>query len=214
MSTRADDVKQIAATTVESEERLAACVDALAASARRDRQNAASVVAAVARIDAQKLVPYGTQIVEALEVPEAQTRWEVLDALTELCAFDSRVCDKAVDGAEGALFDEDSGPLRLAAMKFLCRLGSTTPARSDKAWGLIDEGIQCYHGDLEFPDMLTAVNDFAGGKISPHVKSKLYARLRFDAENGKGGMKKRAQQIIESMGDVEIIEEIAAPSAE
>ncbi len=199
MSTRADDVKQIAATTVESEERLAACVDALAASARRDRQNAASVVAAVARIDAQKLVPYGTQIVEALEVPEAQTRWEVLDALTELCAFDSRVCDKAVDGAEGALFDEDSGPLRLAAMKFLCRLGSTTPARSDKAWGLIDEGIQCYHGDLEFNEMLNALVDFSNGKLSPTVKEELAERMRFDSTNGKGILKKRALVIIENL---------------
>ncbi len=199
MSTRADDVKQIAATTVESEERLAACVDALAASARRDRQNAASVVAAVARIDAQKLVPYGAQIVEALEVPEAQTRWEVLDALTELCAFDSRVCDKAVDGAEGALFDEDSGPLRLAAMKFLCRLGSTTPARSDKAWGLIDEGIQCYHGDLEFNEMLNALVDFSNGKLSPTVKEELAERMRFDSTNGKGILKKRALAIIENL---------------
>ena len=199
MSTRADDVKQIAATTVESEERLAACVDALAASARRDRQNAASVVAAVARIDAQKLVPYGTQIVEALEVPKAQTRWEVLDALTELCAFDSRVCDKAVDGAEGALFDEDSGPLRLAAMKFLCRLGSTTPARSDKAWGLIDEGIQCYHGDLEFNEMLNALVDFSNGKLSPTVKEELAERMRFDSTNGKGILKKRALVIIENL---------------
>ncbi len=199
MSTRADDVKQIAATTVESEERLAACVDALAASARRDRQNAASVVAAVARIDAQKLVPYGAQIVEALEVPEAQTRWEVLDALTELCAFDSRVCDKAVDGAEGALFDEDSGPLRLAAMKFLCRLGSTTPARSDKTWGLIDEGIQCYHGDLEFNEMLNALVDFSNGKLSPTVKEELAERMRFDSTNGKGILKKRALAIIENL---------------
>ena len=102
-------------------------------------------------------------------------------------------------GAENALFDEDSGPLRLAAMRFLCKLGATTEARSEKVWGLIDEGIQCYHGDLEFQDMLVAVIDFSAGKLAPSVAEELAARMKFDAENGKGTLKKRATQIEENL---------------
>ena len=113
--------------------------------------------------------------------------------------FDSRPCDKAIPGAEAALFDEDSGPLRLAAMRFLCKLGATTEKRSGKVWPLIDEGIQCYHGDLEFQDMLLAVIDFSQGKLDGSVKSALADRMRFDAENGKGMLKRRANQIIENV---------------
>lgn len=199
MSARADDVKQAAAEAVKDDAKLKEYVDALSASARRDRQNSASVVAEVARVDAQKLASFSSQIVDALDVPEAQTRWEVLDALTELCAHDSRACDKAIDGAEAALFDEDSGPLRLAAMRFLCRLGSTTATRSEKVWGLVDEGIQCYHGDLEFNEMLNALVDFSNGKLSPQVKEEFAERMRFDSTNGKGVLKKRALLIIENL---------------
>lgn len=170
----------------------------LSGASRRTRQNAASMLAAFAKTDADKLVPYGAELVDALNRPEAQTRWECLDALTALVAYDSRLCDKAIPEAETALFDEDSGPLRLAAMRFLCCLGATTENRSEKIWPLIDEAIQCYHGDLEFHDMLDAVIDFSAGKLSPSVREELVARMSFDARNGKGGLKRRAQQIVDN----------------
>ena len=66
-------------------------------------------------------------------------------------------------------------------------------------WPLIDECIQCYHGDLEFQDMLIAVVDFSAGKLSSQVKEELAARMKFDAENGKGMLKKRASQIEENL---------------
>ena len=144
------------------------------------------------------LVPHAAALVDALERPEAQTRWECLDALAQLVPLDGRACEKAVPGAESALFDEDSGPLRLAAMRFLCRLGATTEKRSEKVWSLIDEGIQCCHGDLEFQDMLIAVIDFSQGKLAPEVKTALADRMRFDATNGRGMLKKRAIQIVEN----------------
>ena len=103
---------------------------------------------------------------------------------------DSRTCDKAVPGAETALFDEESGPVRLAAMRFLCKLGATTENRSERVWPLIDEAIQCYHGDLEFQDMLVSVIDFSAGKLAPSVKKELGARMAFDASNGKGPLKR------------------------
>ena len=83
-------------------------------------------------------------------------------------------------------------------MRFLCRLGATTEKRSEKVWSLIDEGIQCYHGDLEFQDMLIAVIDFSQGKLAPEVKAALADRMRFDATNGRGMLKKRAIQIVEN----------------
>ncbi len=199
MSTRADDVKEAAARAIKSKKELESQVKGLASTSRRERQNAASIIAAVSKEKPEKVAPYVNEIIAALDNPEAQTRWEVLDTLTQIVPIDSRSCDKALLGAENALFDEDSGPLRLAAMSFLCKLGATTERRSEKTWPLIDEGIQCYHGDLEFQDMLLAVIDFSAGKLDAKVKDELAARMKFDAENGKGTLKKRATQIEENL---------------
>ena len=173
-------------------------IEALSGGSRRGRQQAAKVIAAVAAANSEILVPHAAALVDALERPEAQTRWECLDTLAQLVPLDGRTCEKAVPGAETALFDEDSGPLRLAAMRFLCRLGATTEKRSEKVWPLIDEGIQCWHGDLEFQDMLIAIIDFSQGKLAPEVKAALADRMRFDATNGRGMLKKRTIQIVEN----------------
>lgn len=201
MSTRSDDVKEAAASAVKNKKSLEKHVANLAGSSRRDRQSSAAIIAVVSKEAPEKLVPYMTDIIDALNRPEAQTRWEVLDALTELVPLDARTCDKALLGAETALFDEDSGPLRLAAMRFLCTFGATTENRSEKVWPLIDEGIQCYHGDLEFLDMLVGVIDFSAGKLAPQVKEELAARMKFDADNGKGQLKKRATQIEDNLAN-------------
>ena len=199
MSERSQEAQEAAAKALEDEEALKELVDALSGSSRRARQNAASALAVLSKEHADRLVPYGSAIVDALNRPEAQTRWECLDILTELVSYDSRTCDKAIAGAEASLFDEESGPVRLAAMRFLCRLGSTTENRSEKTWPLIDEAIQCYHGDPEFQEMLVAVIDFSAGKLSPRVKQELADRMAFDASNGKGALKRRAQQIIDNV---------------
>ena len=142
MSTRSDDVKEAAAAAIKNKKTLEKHVASLAGSSRRDRQNSAAVIAAVAKDSPDKVAPFTADIIDALNRPEAQTRWEVLDALTELVSLDSRSCDKALLGAETALFDEDSGPLRLSAVRFLCALGATTENRSEKVWPLLDEAIQ------------------------------------------------------------------------
>ena len=177
----------------------AALAEDLEGASRRARQSAASVFARQAKEDPESVLPYGASFVDALHRPEAQTRWECLDALTQLVPLDSRLCDKAIVGAESALFDEDSGTVRLAAMRFLCALGATTQKRSEKVWPYIDEAIQCYHGDLEFQDMLNAVMNFSAGKISAHVKEQLLACMAFDAENGKGALGRKAQAIIANL---------------
>ena len=198
---RTQDVKSVADEALhDGRSKLAELIEALSGGSRRTRQNAAQVLwPRWRRSVADALVPYGTELVDALNRPEAQTRWECLDVLTGLVEFDSRACDKAVPGAETALFDEESGPVRLAAMRFLCRLGATTENRSERVWPLIDEGIQCDHGDMEFQDMLVAVVDFSAGSLSSRVKGELAARMKFDAANGRGALKRRAAEILENV---------------
>ncbi len=197
MSEKQDSIKELATTIVKNPELLDETVGNLEGSSRRNRQNAAAVLSQVSKIAPELLVSHIAVIEDALDRPEAQTRWESLDALTNLVTVDSRACDKALQGAENALFDEDNGLVRLAAFRFICQLGSTTNARSEKAWPLLDEAIQCYHGDYEYLDMLAALIQFAEGKISPSVKDALKERVTFDSENGHGPLQKRCKQIVD-----------------
>ena len=199
MSDRNEEVRALVKEMLDDPGKIKDVVDKLDGAPRRERQIAAAALHQVAKTDGSLLVEYIPALIDALNRPEAQTRWECLEALALLIQYDSRTCSKAIPEAEAALFDEDSGPVRLAAMRFLCALGATTAARSDKVWPLIDEGIQCYHGDLEFNDMLSAIADFAGGKLSDNVKESLAARMSFDATNGKGSLQRRAQQIIDNI---------------
>lgn len=198
MSDKAQDMQAVAEKACEDTKLLTDLVESLSGSSRRTRQTAASTLALVAKKSPELLIEQADAVIDALNRPEAQTRWEALEILCTLIGHDSRTCDKALHGAETALFDEDSGFVRLSAMRFVCALGATTENRSEKVWPLIDEAIQCYHGDLEFQDMLMAVADFASGKIAPTVKMELIERMRFDAESGKGVLKKRAQLIIDN----------------
>ncbi len=199
MTDQKENIAQLAQVALKDESVRNRLANELEGSSRRARQMAASVLEQVAREDVKILVPYSDQIVDALNRPEAQTRWACLEILTRLVDVDSRVCDKAVDGAEAGLFDEESGLVRLAAMRFLCELGRTTDKRSQRVWPLIDEGIQCYHGDPEFQEMLNAVIRFSTGKLNKDVKDQLRDRMSFDAESGKGALKKRATEIVNNL---------------
>ena len=199
MSEKTQEIKDTAEKAIKNETFLQKLVSELEGSSRRDRQMAASVMAAVSRLDPEKLVPYIGDLIDALNRPEAQTRWESLEALANMVSIDSRACDRAMNGAEAALFDEDNGLLRLAAMRFLCKLGATTEKRSEKVWPLIDEAVQCYHGDPEFQEMLVAIIEFSSGKLDKDVKQQLGERMTFDATNGKGALKHRAAQILENV---------------
>ena len=82
----------------------------------------------------------------------------------------------------------------------LCAWGATDEARSREAWAILDEAIQCYHGDLEYRDMLGCLYDFGNGAIAPEVAESLAQRLKFDAENGKGSyLKARSSEIYEML---------------
>ena len=199
MSERNEEIKKLAAEALQDEAKLEELVQQLSEGSRRTRQIAASAISLIAKSDAEMLKDYVDAIVDALNRPEAQTRWECLETLVVLVDFDARACGKALAEAESALFDEESGPVRLAALRFLCKYGATTPTRSEKVWPLLDEGIQCYHGDLEFSDMLIAIVDFSAGKIAPSVKKAFADRMAFDAENAKGSLQRRAKLIVENV---------------
>ena len=211
MNEKTEETMEAARTAIDNPDLLKTVVDALSGSSRRARQNAAAVLSEVARQNIDLLVPYENELIDALNRPEARTRWESLDALTALVGKDSRACDKALGDAEASLFDEESGPVRLAAMRFLCKIGATTELRSEKTWPLIDEAIQCYHGDLEFNEMLVAVTEYSQGKLSADVKKQLGMRMAFDASSGKGALQRRAKQIVDNVGGVSAddVDEIA-----
>ena len=132
-------------------------VEELAGPSRRRRQEVAHKIATVAHTDASMVTPFVGSLMDALERPEAQTRWEVLDALTALVDEHAEEVAPAFEAAETALFDEDSAPVRLAGFVFLCRFGATSEERSDQVWPLLDEAIQCYHGDPGSRDTLVAL---------------------------------------------------------
>ena len=173
-------------------------VEELSGSSRRRRQEVAHKIATVAKADATMVTPFVGELVEGLERPEAQTRWEVLDALAALADEHAEDVAPAFEGAETALFDEDSAPVRLAAFVFLCRYGATSEERSDEAWPLLDEAIQCFHGDAEYRDMLVALLGLAQGNASAATKKALSERLKFDSENGSSYIKSFSAQIIQA----------------
>lgn len=199
MDEESNSIEELAQRALNDDAIIADLMERLEGSSRKRRQQAASALHAVSRLDASKLTGYTDQLADALNRPEAQTRWECLDAMTNIVPLESRLCDKAIPGAESALFDEENGLVRLAAMRFLCMLGATTENRSKKVWPLVDEGIQCYHGDPEFQEMLAAVVSFSAGKLDAQVKEELRTRMAFDADNAKGALGKRAKLILENL---------------
>ncbi len=178
------------------DDELAELMEALGGARRRARQDAAHKVALMAHDDAHRMLDHVDALVDALYRPEAQTRWEIFDALGELVRIDPAAVESGYDGAEASLFDEGSATVRLAAFKFLCGLGASSSDRSDRVWPLLDEAVQCYHGDPEYHDMLVALLEFAGGELSDAAREALVGRISFDAENGRSYIKAYSAQIV------------------
>ena len=178
---------------------VAELVEELSGASRRRRQEVAHEVALVAKEDPKALVAHVDALIDALFRPEAQTRWEVLDALSAIAAEDAGLVAGAFDGAEASLFDDGSATVRLAAFVFMCRYAASAPERSDAAWPLIDEAIQCYHGDAEYRDMLVALLGLARGEASDATKAALADRVRFDAGNGSGYIKGFSAEILQAL---------------
>ena len=172
-----------------------ALVQKLEGTNRRQRQEASRALAAMARKNVDLIIEIAPILIDALSLPEAQTRWECLDALSEVAAEDPEMVLDAFGGAEDSLFDDNSASARLAAFRFLTRYGAIAPECAAEAWPLISEAVQCYHGDPEYREMLICLREFAQGELGSEVKDLLAARMSFDAQNGRGFIKAYSSEI-------------------
>ena len=180
-----------------SEEVLGSLVATLSGRERKARQSSAHAISLIARQSPEKLAPHIDALVDAIDRPEAQTRWEILAALTSLAAVDPVCAAKAFEGAEESLYDEESGMLRYTAFRYFAKLAMAGPDWCRKVWPLLDEALQCYHGDPEFAGMLDAMVDLAQTDIDAQTRAALCDRMKFDAQAGKSPLAYRAQHIIE-----------------
>ena len=174
-------------------------IDDLSDSSRKVRQQAAVALSECCTKEAEAILPYGKELIKALDLSDVRLRWAVIDVLTALAPYDTKLCAKALPGIENALFDEFNGPLHLASVRFLCVYGAQSPKASDNVWPLLDEAIQCFHGDQEFQDMLNLLVDFSQGKLSKATKEGLKERMQFDASNNRGLTQRRAQTIVDNL---------------
>lgn len=179
--------------------RLKELVGELGGANRRRRQDAAHEIARLAKKDVDQLFDYAGDIIDGLDRPEAQTRWELLDALSEMARVDPGCVEEAFGGAEASLFDEDSSIARLAAFHFLTSYGATSGKRSDQVWKILEEAIQCYHGDPEYRDMLGCLLEMARGTISDQTAQVMRSRVDFDARHGRGYIKAFSAEIVEAI---------------
>jgi len=191
------DRSELAQQAISDKVILEALVENLSGEQRRIRQFSAAILNVISTMEPELLVSYIPQVVDALYRPEAQTRWECLEILSNVVSYDPGACDDAIIGTEASLYDEDSGLAHLAAMRFLCSYGAIDAKRANRVWPFIEEAIQCYHGDPEFQDMLISVTQFAAGHIGVVVKRSLGERMGFDAKNATGPLRRRALAIIE-----------------
>lgn len=171
-------------------------IESLSNPSRRRRQEAAHEIAEIAQTTPEAFKGRVEDLIDALYRPEAQTRWEILAALASLSESYGNEVIKAFDGAEASLFDDTSSTVRLAAFLFLTRYGATSQKHSDQAWPLLNEAIQCYHGDAEYYDMLVGTLNFAKGVVSKETKAALKERFAFDAENATGYIQKFSAEIV------------------
>ena len=171
-------------------------IESLSNPSRRRRQEAAHEIAEIAQTTPEAFEGRVEDLIDALYRPEAQTRWEILAALASLSESYGNEVIKAFDGAEASLFDDTSSTVRLAAFLFLTRYGATSQKHSDQAWPLLNEAIQCYHGDAEYYDMLVGTLNFAKGAVSKETKAALKERFAFDAENATGYIQKFSAEIV------------------
>ncbi len=175
-------------------------IDELSGAVRRTRQEASHTICTMLRENPEAAAGQEARLAEALIDalfrPEAQTRWEALDALRELAATSPELVGDAYEGAEASLFDEGNARVRIAAFCLLCRMAAKSAEASDKVWPLLDEAIQCYHGDTGYRDMLAGLLELAEGDASDATKQALCERISFDAENGRGYVRDRSKQIL------------------
>ena len=89
--------EQLARIALDNSDLLDELFARLESSSRRERQNAAATLSAVASFDPQAVSRIDA-FVNALDRPEAQTRWESLEVLIHFLSLHPDSCDKALPG--------------------------------------------------------------------------------------------------------------------
>lgn len=209
--------KEAAAAAAAHTEILEEAAEMLRGPSRKKRQQASSVLAFAAQEDAALVQPYAEDVADALNRPEDQTRWNALNALDLMGKAGTRYPDDVLEAAEDAMYDEDSGVLREAAFRFFCGYAASSAENSDKVWPRIDEAVQCYHGNKEFAQMLSALVELAQSEaISDDALRGLATRMKFDSGSAKGTLGMRSRQIVEAMQarGLDFAEETAAGDGE
>lgn len=173
-----------------------ALADALGDSSRLMREYASQALYDLACVQPELLVEFSDSCIDALYRPEAPTRYNSLAIVQILAQRDMRLVDRAWEGCEDCLYDEESGTVRLAAFRLLALYGSTTPVRSEKAWLLISDALRCYHGDPEFITMLNEFITMLKRNVSDKIKEEAREQFAFNLENATGLVQKKAQEIV------------------
>ncbi|MCL2881574.1 MAG: hypothetical protein FWF45_01570 [Coriobacteriia bacterium] len=171
--------------------------DALGAPTRALREYASDILQEVAHRDADLLVDLSSEIIDALDRPESFTRYNILVVLDCFVPHHGPVVAKALYQLDDCLYDEESKIVRQEAFEVLCHFGATTETRSKTVWEYLSGALRCYHGDPEYMTMLNYLCDMLNnGKVADSVKEGVVRLFIFDAEQGKGMLQKRAQQIV------------------
>jgi hypothetical protein len=173
-----------------------ALVDALTDSSRLTREYASQALCDIAHNNPEMLDGYKDEFIDALSRPEAPTRYNSLAVLGCLSLSDMRLIDRAWDGIEECLYDEESGMVRLEAFRLLTAYGATTAPRSKKVWPLISDALRCYHGDPEFMSMINEFITMLKGNVADEVKKAACDQFQFNADNATGLFKRKAQEIV------------------
>lgn len=175
---------------------LKSLVAALGGSDRPKRSLAASALHEVACAEPKALLPHGEALVDALERPEPQTRWEILGVLEELVAADTRLVEKAITATVECLHDGESARVRVAAFRVLAAWGATTERRADRVWPLLSDAVRIYHGDPEYGAFLAGVVTLLEGAASDRVKREAAALFEPDIGDPDRAVTRRARQIV------------------
>ncbi|TLM66513.1 MAG: hypothetical protein FDZ70_10450, partial [Actinobacteria bacterium] len=170
-------------------------VAALSGEDRAQRSLAAEVLHDVACSEPRLLQPHGTEFIDALLRPEARTRWETLDVLTEMVAVDTRLVEKALSDAIECMHDEESSVVRTSACRMLAAWGATTETRAAKIWPLLAEASRAYHGDPEYGPMLAGVVTLVEGAAGDEVKWAAAELFENDVTDPDRGVARRAKRI-------------------
>ena len=106
-------------------------IEMLSGESRLERKNAAQRICELTKNDGEMFVDFCPEIIDAINRPEAQTRWECINALSVIAKVNQKAVKKALPLMEDAVFDEKHNMLIVAAFNFLCSYGAISKKNSN-----------------------------------------------------------------------------------